>query len=135
MADPTVTFPDVERLVVDFLADRAELSAATVDNVPPGGFDGTQQVVLVSRAGGAWVDDQHLDQPLVDLEVYGPTKTAAHTLALTVRSALLALRGTVYGTAQVSDVIEADGPRWLPDWNRSAANRYYSTVRVHIRPS
>lgn len=132
MADPTVTFPDVEQLVVDFLTDRTELASATVDNVPPSGFDGTQQVVLVSRAGGAWIDDQHLDQPLVDFEVYGPDKTTAHTLALKVRSALLALRGTTYGTARVSDVVEADGPRWLPDWNRSAANRYYSTVRLHI---
>lgn len=132
MADPTVTFPDVERLVVDFLTDRAELAAATVDNVPPAGFDGTQQVVLVSRSGGAWIDDQHLDTPLVDFEVYGPDKTTAHTLALKVRAALLALRGTLYGTARVTDVVEADGPRWLPDWNRSAANRYYSTVRLSI---
>ncbi|MCI3274976.1 hypothetical protein [Streptomyces cylindrosporus] len=132
MADPTVTFPDVERLVVDFLTDRAELAAATVDNVPPAGFDGTQQVVLVSRSGGAWIDDQHLDTPLVDIEVYGPDKTTAHTLALKVRAALLALRGTLYGTASVTDVVEADGPRWLPDWNRSAANRYYSTVRLNI---
>lgn len=135
MAAPTVTFPDVERLVVDFLTDRTELAAATVDNVPPTGFDGTQPVVLVSRSGGAWIDDQHLDQPLVDFEVYGPTKTAAHALALAARSAVLALRGTTYGTAYVSDVVEADGPRWLPDWNRSAANRYFSTVRLSVRPA
>ncbi|MEU9332006.1 hypothetical protein AB0D49_02450 [Streptomyces sp. NPDC048290] len=135
MAEPTVTFPDVERLVVDFLTDRTELAAATVDNVPPAGFDGTQPVVLVSRAGGAWIDDQHLDQPLVDFEVYGPDKTAAHTLALTVRSALLGLRGTAYGTAIVTEVVEADGPRWLPDWNRAAASRYWATVRLHIRPA
>lgn len=135
MADPAVTFPDVEQLVVDFLTDRTELATATVDNVPPPGFTGAQPVVLVSRAGGAWIDDQHLDQPLVDFEVYGPDKTAAHTLALKVRSALLALRGTTYGTAYVSDVVEADGPRWLPDWNRSAANRYYSTVRLIIQPA
>ncbi|WP_053708004.1 hypothetical protein [Streptomyces sp. NRRL B-3648] len=132
MADPTVTFPDVERLVVDYLKTRAELATATVDNVPPSGFDGTQQVVLVSRSGGAWIDDQRLDQPLVDFEVYGPDKTTAHTLALKVRSAVLTLRGTLYGTARVTDVVEADGPRWLPDWNRSAANRYYSTVRLLI---
>ncbi|KOX05353.1 hypothetical protein ADL04_06970 [Streptomyces sp. NRRL B-3648] len=111
---------------------RAELATATVDNVPPSGFDGTQQVVLVSRSGGAWIDDQRLDQPLVDFEVYGPDKTTAHTLALKVRSAVLTLRGTLYGTARVTDVVEADGPRWLPDWNRSAANRYYSTVRLLI---
>ncbi|MEV4335448.1 hypothetical protein [Streptomyces sp. NPDC049590] len=133
MADPAVTFPDVERLVIDHLKTRTELAAATVDNVPPSGFDGTQQVVLVSRAGGAWTDDEHLDQPLVDFEVYGPDKTTAHALSLKVRSAVLALRGTPYGTTRVTDVLEADGPRWLPDWNRPAANRYHSTVRLLIR--
>ncbi|GAA5057204.1 hypothetical protein [Streptomyces similanensis] len=132
MAEPTVTFPDVERLVVDYLKTRAELAAATVDNVPPSGFNGTQPVVLVSRSGGAWIDDQRLDQPLVDLEVYGPDKTSAHALALKARSAILTLRGAVYGTARVTDVVEADGPRWLPDWNRAAANRYYATVRLLI---
>nr|WP_239146802.1 hypothetical protein [Streptomyces sp. SID10815] len=111
---------------------RAELAAATVDNVPPSGFTGTQPVVLVSRAGGAWIDDQRLDQPLVDLEVYGPDKTSAHALALKARSAILTLRGAVHGTARVTDVVEADGPRWLPDWNRAAANRYYATVRLLI---
>ncbi|MET9733784.1 hypothetical protein ABZZ79_24970 [Streptomyces sp. NPDC006458] len=135
MADPAVIFPDVEDLVVDYLTDRTELSTATVSNVPPSGFTGTQPVVLVSRAGGAWIDDQHLDQPLVDFEVYGPDKTAAHTLALKVRSAVLTLRGTTQGTTLVSDVVEADGPRWAPDWNRSSANRYYSTVRLVIRPA
>ncbi|WUD73599.1 hypothetical protein OG937_18875 [Streptomyces sp. NBC_00510] len=134
MPNPPV-FPDVEKLVVDFLKARPELTGATVDNAAPAGFDGTQPVVLVSRAGGAWIDDAHLDQPLVDLEVYGPTKTAAHTLALSARSAVQALRATTYGTAVVTDVVEADGPRWLPDWNRAAANRYYSTTRLYIRPA
>jgi hypothetical protein len=125
----------VERLVVDHLRNRPELTGVVVDNRPPAGFDGTQQAVLVSRVGGAWVDDLHLDQPLVDLEVYGPDKTTAHTVALTARAALLAATGTVYGGASVTEVAEADGPRWLPDYNRPAANRYLSTVRLSIRPA
>ncbi|CAL9302763.1 MULTISPECIES: hypothetical protein [unclassified Streptomyces] len=130
-----LAFPDVERLVVDHLRNRPELTGVVVDNRPPAGFDGTQQAVLVSRVGGAWVDDLHLDQPLVDLEVYGPDKTTAHTVALTARAALLAATGTVYGGASVTEVAEADGPRWLPDYNRPAANRYLSTVRLSIRPA
>jgi hypothetical protein len=131
----TISFPDVERLVVEFLKNRHELAGITVDNIPPPGFDGTQKVVLVSRSGGAWVDDLHLDRPLVDLEAYGPDKTAAHAVALAARSALLDIVETAFGGARVVDLSEADGPRWLPDWNRQAANRYFSTVRLSIRPA
>ncbi|MFF9868492.1 hypothetical protein ACIRD2_25915 [Streptomyces sp. NPDC093595] len=130
-----LAFPDAERLVVDHLKNRAELAGVVVDNRPPAGFDGTQKAVLVSRVGGAWVDDLHLDQPLLDLEVYGPDKTAAHTVALTARAALLEAAGTVYGGASVTEVAEADGPRWLPDYNRPNGNRYLSTVRLSIRPA
>ncbi|ARZ68796.1 hypothetical protein M1P56_32430 [Streptomyces sp. HU2014] len=133
MSDAPIAFPDVERLVVDHLKNRPELTGVVVDNRPPGGFDGTQKAVLVSRTGGAWVDDRHLDEPLVDLEVYGPDKTTAHGVALAARAALLQARGTSYGTAYVTDVVEADGPRWLPDYNRPAGNRYLSTVRLLIR--
>lgn len=133
MSDAPIAFPDVERLVVDHLKIRAELAGVVVDNRPPGGFDGTQKAVLVSRTGGAWVDDRHLDEPLVDLEVYGPDKTTAHGVALAARAALLQARGTTYGTAYVTDVVEADGPRWLPDYNRPAGSRYLSTVRLLIR--
>ncbi|MEC4016408.1 hypothetical protein [Streptomyces sp. H27-D2] len=127
-----ISFPDVERLVVDHLKNRAELAGVIVDNRPPAGFNGTQKAVLVSRVGGAWVDDLRLDQPLVDLEVYGPDKTAAHGVALAARSALFEARGTSYGGAIVTDVVEADGPRWLPDYNYPASSRYLSTVRLFI---
>jgi hypothetical protein len=130
-----LNFPDVERLVVDFLKNRTELAGTTVDNRPPAGFDGTQQVVLVSRAGGAWIDDLHLDRPLIDLEVYGPDKTTALGVAHTARACVLELTGTRYGTALVTDVDEADGPRWLPDYNRPAGNRYLATLRLSIRPA
>ncbi|MFE4334260.1 hypothetical protein ACFRQM_34070 [Streptomyces sp. NPDC056831] len=130
-----LSFPDVERLVVDFLKDRTELAGTVVDNRPPAGFDGTQKAVLVSRVGGAWVDDLHVDQPLVDLEVYGPDKATAHGIALAARACVLELIGTAYGTAVVTDVKEADGPRWLPDYNRPAGNRYLATVRLSVRPA
>jgi hypothetical protein len=134
VTDPIV-FPDVERLVVDSIKDRAELAGIVVDNKPPPGFNGTQKVVLVSRAGGAWIDDQYLDQPLIDLECYGPDKTTAHGVSLRARAAVLALRGAGYGGAQVVDVAEMDGPRWLPDYHHAAASRYLATVRLLVRPA
>ncbi|WP_171167502.1 hypothetical protein [Streptomyces sp. I05A-00742] len=133
--DAPISFPDVERLIVDNLKLRSELAGAIVDNRPPAGFDGTQKAVLVSRTGGAWVDDLHLDQPLVELEVYGPDKTAAHALSLLVRTALLQLRGTVYGKTVVADVVETEAVRWFPDFNRPGANRYRTTVWFSLRPA
>ncbi|WP_309140409.1 hypothetical protein [Streptomyces sp. PKU-EA00015] len=111
------------------------MAQTVVDNRPPAGFDGTQQVVLVSRAGGAWLDDLHLDRPLVDLEVYAADKTVAHGIALAARACVLELVDTHYGGAVVTEVDEADGPRWLPDYNRPAGNRYLATLRLSIRPA
>ena len=135
MTEPLVTFPDVERLVVDALKNRPELAGVVVDNRPPPGFNGTQKAVLVSRVGGAWIDDQHLDQPLVDFEVYGPDKSTAHAVALMARALTISLRGVSYGGAVVVDLVEEDGPRWRPDYQRPGSNRYLSTVRLVIRPS
>jgi hypothetical protein len=135
VTDPLVTFPDVERLIVDTLKNRPELAGVVVDNRPPPDFNGTQKAVLVSRVGGAWIDDQHLDQPLVDFEVYGPDKSATHAVALTARALTISLRGVTYGGAVVVDVVEEDGPRWLPDYHHPGSNRYLSTVRLVIRPS
>jgi hypothetical protein len=135
VTEPLVRFPDVERLVVDTLKDRTELAGVVVDNRPPPGFDGTQKAVLVSRVGGAWIDDERLDQPLVDFEVYGPDKSATHAVALAARALAISLRGVSYGGAVVVDVVEEDGPRWLPDYHHPGSNRYLSTVRLVIRPS
>ncbi|WP_439674966.1 hypothetical protein [Embleya sp. MST-111070] len=133
MSDPPIVFPDVERLLVDYLENRPELAGTKVDNRPPPGFDGTQPAVLVSRVGGAWIDDQRLDTPLVDIEVYGPTKTAAHGIALAARTCLHQLRALVLAGTVVTDVVEADGPRWLPDYNHPSGNRYLSTIRLSLR--
>jgi hypothetical protein len=135
MSEMVAVFPDIERLVVDTLAASPGLSGVVVDNRVPPGFDATTRAVLVSRAGGIWVDDEHLDHPVVDLEVYGPDKPTAHTVSLTARALALGLRGVVYGGAAVLDVVEQDGPRWLPDYVRPNVNRYLFTVRLSVRPA
>ncbi|WP_097870330.1 hypothetical protein [Streptomyces sp. rh34] len=134
MTSPPSTFPDVEAIVVELLSDRPDLADAVVDETPPPGFDGTQQAVIVSRRGGAWIDDLHLDQPLIELEAYGPDKATAHRLANAARAELLSAVGRTYGTSLViTDVVEADGPRWLPEFLHPAANRYVCVLRVSLR--
>lgn len=129
---PPSTFPDVEAMVVDVLKADPGLAGATVAVHPPAGFDGTQPVVLVNRRGGAWISDQHVDQPLMELECYGPDKTTALTLANAGRHALLAADGHTYGTSRVTEVLEQDGPHWLPDYVYSGANRYVALIKVFM---
>ncbi|GGT32059.1 hypothetical protein [Streptomyces purpureus] len=133
MSSAPSTFPDVEAIVVDLLSDRPELAGAIVDETPPAGFNGTQRAVIVSRRGGAWIDDLHIDRPMIELEVYGPDKTAAHVLANAARAVLLQSAGTVFGTSVITDVAEADGPRWLPDYVYTAANRYLCVIQLSVR--
>ncbi|MFF8995873.1 hypothetical protein ACF09H_39285 [Streptomyces sp. NPDC014983] len=129
---PPSTFPDVEALVVDILKQDPALATALVAVQPPSTFDGTTAAVLVNRRGGAWVGELHVDQPLIELEVYGPTKQDAHVLANEARRALLATADHQYGTNLITDVEEQDGPRWLPDYLYHAANRYVSVHKVHL---
>ncbi|MER5194711.1 hypothetical protein ACWD3J_33250 [Streptomyces sp. NPDC002755] len=129
---PPSAFPDVEALVVDILEADSALSTALVAVEPPANFDGTTAAVLVNRRGGAWIGELHVDQPLIELEVYGPTKQAAHVLANSARRALLAAAGNRYGTNLITEVEEQDGPRWLPDYLYRAANRYVAVLKVYL---
>ncbi|MER6078587.1 hypothetical protein ACFY6U_30750 [Streptomyces sp. NPDC013157] len=129
---PPASFPDVEAMIVDVLDDDPRLSGATVAVQAPTGFDGTTPAVFVNRRGGAWVGERHVDQPLIELEVYGPTKQAAHVLANDARQILLSMANNRYGTNLVTEVEEQDGPRWLPDYLYSAANRYVTVMKVYV---
>ncbi|WP_406007280.1 hypothetical protein OG440_14740 [Streptomyces sp. NBC_00637] len=129
---PPSAFPDVEALVVDILEADSALSTALVAVEPPANFDGTTAAVLVNRRGGAWIGELHVDQPLIELEVYGPTKQAAHVLANSARRALMAAAGNRYGTNLITEVEEQDGPRWLPDYLYRAANRYVTVLKVYL---
>ncbi|MFE0337617.1 hypothetical protein [Streptomyces sp. NPDC058955] len=132
MTTPPSAFPDVEKLVVDVLKADPALAGAVIAVQAPAGFDGTQAAVLVNRRGGAWIGDQHVDMPLIEFEVYGPTKHEAHVLANAARRALLATLGKQVGVNVVHDVEEQDGPRWLPDYLYRGANRYLCVLRLSL---
>lgn len=133
MTTPPSAFPDVEKLVVDVLKADPALAGATIAVHAPTGFDGTTSAVLVNRRGGAWIGDLHVDMPLIEFEVYGPSKTAAHVLANAARRCLLATIGKRLGANNVvHDVEEQDGPRWLPDYLYAGANRYLCVIRLSL---
>jgi hypothetical protein len=132
MTTPPSVFPDVEALVIQILQDEDSLSDATVSRDAPADFDGTKSAVLVSRLGGAWIGDLYLDNPMMQLEVYGPDKATASTLANLARQALLSKIGMTQGGVTISDVVEQDGPRWMPDYLYRAAKRYVCVIRMSI---
>ncbi|MER5208512.1 hypothetical protein [Streptomyces sp. NPDC002825] len=132
MTTPPSAFPDVEKLVVDVLKADPAMAGVTVAVQAPAGFDGTQNAVLVNRRGGAWIGDLHVDKPLIEFEVYGPSKNAAHVLANAARRALLATIGKQLGANFVSDVEEQDGPRWMPDYLYRGANRYLCVIQLSL---
>lgn len=133
MTEPLLVFADVEGFLVERLKAPLESVRALVAVAPPPGFDGTARAVLVSRVGGAWVEDLRMDQALVEFEAFGPDKAAAHAVALAARTHVLGLRGAPYPGGLVADVVEEDGPRWLPDYRHPTGNRYVSIVRVVLR--
>ncbi|MFD0373218.1 hypothetical protein [Streptomyces sp. NPDC059071] len=132
MTTPPSAFPDVEKLVVDVLKADPALAGVTIAAQAPAGFDGTQKAVLVNRRGGAWIGDLHVDKPLIEFEVYGPSKTEAHVIANAARRALLATIGKQLGANFVADVEEQDGPRWLPDYLYRGANRYLCVIQLSL---
>jgi hypothetical protein len=117
-------FPDVEDLVVSYLAGRAELAGVPVGIELPAGMDGTIALVRVSRVGGDYSPDDRLDRALVRLDAYGPGQRAAHRLALTVRGLLWVM--------PVTDLAEDRGPHWLPDAARNHAARYMTRYRIAV---
>jgi hypothetical protein len=121
-----LAFPDVENLVVDYLAARPELGDVPVTITLPDDYDGKASTVLVTRVGGVYVSDDGLDNALLRIDTYGPDKAAAHRLALTVRGLLWVM--------PVTDLAEDRGPHWLPDTPHQHAARYMARYRltVHI---
>jgi hypothetical protein len=115
-------FPDVEDMVVRYLAARSELAGVPVGIELPTGYDGTTSMVRVVRVGGVYSADDRLDRATVRVDAYGPDQRAAHHLALVVRGLLWIM--------PVTDLAEERGPHWLPDTPHNHAARYLA--RYHL---
>jgi hypothetical protein len=137
ITDRPLFFPDIENLVVSFLETRAELDGVSVGVTLPVGFDGSGRAVVVNRLGGAFLQDDGLDDALALVDTYGGDKTAAHAVANAVRGVLpLLISASHANGVVVSEVEESQGPCWSPDRRHDNANRYVMRYRlvVSVRP-
>jgi hypothetical protein len=138
LIDRPLLFPDVEGLVVAFLAARAELGGVSVGVTLPPDFDGSGRAVVVDRLGGVFLRDDGLDDVLTLVDAYGGDKTTAHAVANAVRGVLPLLPSVEHaGGVVVSDIEESQGPCWSPDRRRDGASRYVMRYRlvVPVRPA
>jgi hypothetical protein len=128
MAEPR---PDVE-------ADVIAILKPDLDPVPvKAAFDPVEDeplpVVLVHRAGGgsrAW--PHVLDEALIGLDVYAPTKAEAWDLMAAVLERLTSVDGESVNGEWLSAVEDAGSTLWLPD-AASGRSRYSAVVRVYAR--
>ncbi|MFI9381470.1 hypothetical protein [Kutzneria sp. NPDC052558] len=128
-----LSFPNVETLVATFLAAQPALAGVHVGPDLPANWDNRSAAVYVQRVGGAYDEDQQVDQALIRLDTYGPTKTDALNLAGTARGLMPTL---VRGVQGVSWISEDYGPQWFSDAKHDNAPRYMTRFRVtvHIGP-
>lgn len=132
--DQPFTFFNVETVVVAFLRGRAELAGIPVAVALPADYDGTSPAIVVSRVGGEFSADDHLDRALVRIDTYSRDHAAALDLAGTVRGAVWLMPDVTHaGGVTVTDVAEFRGPSRLRDPAFATAHRYTTRYQVLIR--
>lgn len=123
-----MAFPDVERNLVHLLADLVGgLDHAGTET--PGNLGDRLPYIRVRRFGGA--DDGISDAPVMDVDTFAGTRTAAVALAESVRDRLLAAPHHVDGVV-LDHVITSTGPREIP-WGGEGVRRWAATYRVTAR--
>lgn len=129
---PTVTWPDVERVLLDWL--RPQLPGTRLVTELPADLEARLPVVQILRVGGGRDFSWRLDLARVDVEVYAATRAAAAGLAGQVRTLLATLPNVQTSGAVVVRVIEETGPSWRPEANPNL-RRFGMTLRVVLRPA
>lgn len=128
-----LSFPNIETLVAAFLAGRPELAGVAVGPDLPANWDNRSAAVYVQRVGGVYDEDQQVDQALIRLDTYGPTKTDALNVAGTARGLMPMIPHAAHaGGVVVSWVGEDYGPQWFSDARHDNAPRYMTRFRLHV---
>lgn len=132
--------PNAELLVSTFLRMDPDVQAIFGDEVYtelPVGHD-TWPAARITRAGGApaFAEPLVLDEPLIQVDVWGGPKVMAEQGAQTIRAALSTrLPFTVSGKGILGGVTAFGGLRYIPDVTYDPARpRYVFDVSLVTRP-
>lgn len=120
-------YPDIEALLVAYLADR---TGERVVTDLPANLDDILPVIRVSRSGGA-DSDYKLDRSSVDVDVFAGNRVDAAALAGEVRDVLrIDLPNSVTPSGVVTGVVTSIAPTWLPDPNVTL-RRFHASYEVY----
>ncbi len=118
-------FPDLERILVDYLS-----ALAPAGDVTPSNLD--TPFICVQRAGGG--DDGLTDRARIEIACYAPSRRQSQALAESVRQYLLACDGNNLAGVHFDQVLtEAQAGR-IPYANEDA-RRITATYRISLRRS
>lgn len=122
---------DIEAVLIAWLTARlpgvvvrAELDNNLANELP---------TVQVERAAG---DDDgfRMDRALVDVDVYGATRSEASALSATVRGLLLSeLRGSTSGGAVFGQIATVSAPSWRP-YENTGMRRLGAMYEIYSHP-
>jgi hypothetical protein len=128
---PVVVFPDVEALVINYLADC--LDGVQVGAELPEDLESELPVVAVSLLDAAEALDFVLEDAAVDVEVLAADKASASDLARLVAAHMKAMPGVQVAGALVYRV-ERQALTWVPD-EVTELPRYVMTFELRVRPA
>lgn len=135
MTAPTV-FPDIEAVLVAALPGLLSASfgiTARLCTDTPADLATAVPVVSVNRSTGADVQNL-LDRPVVDIDCYMPTRSAAVLLGRQVHAILhKQLQGSLAGGAVIGLVNTVKGPGWLA-YQDLDVRRCNATYEIYQHP-
>lgn len=125
VTSPYVRFPDVQRVLVEALATFPSVTATGVET--PADWNGQLPFVRVLRVGGQ--SGRLNDSPVVDVDVFAETYTAAEDLAEGLRQYLVGPPPPIV----LFDRTDCEvGPREIP-WGDGTVRRFNATYRITSR--
>lgn len=127
-------FPDSEAVAATWLRSRPELAGIQV-STDLRGYTAGQRRIVITRVGGVPSLAIRVDNPRLDVDVFGTDKADAHDLAQLARALLHELPTGDHTAldAVVANVADDVGLQWLPDPDTQAA-RYVLTLRLAVHP-
>jgi Protein of unknown function (DUF3168) len=134
---PIVVMPDAPFSVIEYLRSKAE-----VTNLVPGSRITTAfppnpvfPLVQIQRIGGKSLVKEYVDEPSIQVDVYGGTQEQCSLIMRTVRAAILAIQNDIVSEGVLVSGFEETGPAWLPDTVPTPPlSRFVARFQILVHP-
>lgn len=132
---PFLRGPDIEAIAANAIRNASIPGLNGVYSSIPKKPEPVYPLITVARDGGEPAVRQYLDAGVIEVRVWGGTKSEIQDIAQRARVALLELEGTTITSpvrAVISGVDDARGLRWEPD-ELTGKDRYIFMMTIFAR--